>query len=58
MSFDNSGLKIKFDEKEERLIMSVYHKQQLKDKFILLSLDHVEMKNGEQGYKLTMRRIV
>lgn len=57
-SFDNSGLKIKFDKKEERLIMSVYHKQQLKDKFILLSLDHVEMKNGEQGYKLTMRRIV
>ncbi len=38
--------------------MSVYHKQQLKDKFILLSLDHVKMKNGEQGYKLAMRRIL
>ena len=56
--FDNSGLQIKFDKKEEHLIMTVYHKQQVKDKFILLSLDHVNMKNGEQGYKLTMRRIV
>jgi hypothetical protein len=56
-SFGNSGLNIKFKEKEGHLIMSVYHKQQLNDQFMLLSLDHVEMKNGEQGYKLTMLRI-
>lgn len=37
--------------------MSVYQKQQVKDKFMILSLEHVKMKNGEQGYKLTMRRI-
>ena len=56
ISFDNSGLKIMFDKKDEQLIMSIYKKGKLKDEFILLSLDNFEMKSGKQGYKLIMLR--
>jgi hypothetical protein len=57
ISFDNSRLKISFDKKDENLVMSIYKKGKLKDKFILLSLENFEMKSGKQGYKLTMLRI-
>jgi hypothetical protein len=56
VSFDNSNLKIKFNNKNNTLTMFIYKDRKLKDRFVLLSLDTVEMKNGQLGYRLTMLR--
>ncbi len=57
LNFDNYDLKIKFDKKDDHLILSVYKQKKLKDQFLLLSLEHHEKKNGKHGYQLTMVRM-
>lgn len=54
---ENCGLKIKFDKSENSLLLSIYKNKILKDKFKIISLNYIEIKNDEHTYELTMLRL-
>lgn len=54
---NNYGLKLKLKKnKANKLILSIYDKGKFKDRFILVSLDRIELQKGQLSYRLTMVR--
>jgi len=53
---EGQDLKIKLKKEDSNLVINIYRKRKLKDKFVVLSIDSDVMYNGKCGYRLTIVR--
>lgn len=56
LSVANSGLNIRFSKNGRLIHLSIYKDKELRDKFVIVSLDHIKRTQDQYIYRLTLVR--